>query len=240
MNRTVLNEKRMATSGQMKDVYSLMIQAVPELTFEEATIALCEKSSVIKRVRACFARSAVKDDTIASWKLFYTEVFGIILDLSVLKIPEKREGFDRLIVVANGLTLNGVYDACTKKFPCRCYTEDLNIAVPTNDRIAKESYAVWVRERVEADEELKNQSADNLADQKIIGITLLERMLYELKYFMETGKHLDIENWTLCSGSRDSDGFVPYAYWCDGRFGVGWLYRSCRSLDLRSREAVSL
>jgi hypothetical protein len=42
-----------------------------------------------------------------------------------------------------------------------------------------------------------------LAARNIRGHYLLERLLYELKYFAETGKHLDIDNLTLCSGSRD-------------------------------------
>ena len=121
----------------------------------------------------------------------------------------------------------------------------MDAVVQTNDRTAEEkSYAIWVRERVEADEELANLSADDLvakkAKMKFADITPLERMLYELKFFMETGKHLDIQNVTLCSGSRDSDGSVPCACWRDSGFRVDWDYRGDRLSSLRSREVVTL
>ena len=121
----------------------------------------------------------------------------------------------------------------------------MDAVVQTNDRTAEEkSYAIWVRERVEADEELANLSADDLvakkAKMKFADITPLERMLYELKFFMETGKHLDIQNVTLCSGSRDSGGHVPRAYWRGSRFEVDWDYLDSRDSSLRSREVVTL
>ena len=247
MNWTALNtpkadittQPRPATFGQMKDISSMVIQAVPEMTFEEATICLRKKGEIIERIRGCFPKAGT-DDAVSSWELFYREIFGLTADFSQLKLPPKRPGFDRLIIVAKGLTLNQVYETCAKHFPCWRYTEDLNTAVPTNDRTPTETYAIWVRDRIEADEELKNLSADDLSGQKTKGVTLLERMLHELKYFLETGKHLDIENWTLCNGSRDSGGDVPSASWRDGGFKVCWYY--CRDRDpyLRSREAVSL
>ena len=173
-----------------------------------------------------------KDD----WAAFYKQYFGLDLDLSGVRIPDRQPGFDRLIVVAKGLTLNQVYDVCTKRFPCQRYADDLDKAVSHNDRKPDQAYAIWVRDRVEADEELKNLSADQLKEQGIQGITLLERMLYELKYWDETQKHLDVGNITLCTGSRDFGGYVPSADWDDGEFKVHWLYRSG---GLRARAAVS-
>ncbi len=46
-------------------------------------------------------------------------------------------------------------------------------------------------------------------DPNMTGITLRERMLMEIQYFKETGNHLDVVGWTICSGSRFSDGGVP-------------------------------
>ena len=242
MKRTALNEieTRMATGPQMKDVYATAIQAVPELTFEEATMFLRDKSTHIAKIRACFPKATTKNDVVASWELFYREIFSLTVDLSMLKLPPRREGFDRLIVVAEGLTPNQVYATCEKHFPCSSYYKDLDASVPKNDRVPMETYAIWVRDRVEADEELKNLSADDLVDKKTNGETLLERMLHELKYFLETGKHLDLENWTLCNGSRDSGGRVPDANWYGGFFRVSWDCRDHRSPRLRSREVVTL
>ena len=174
------------------------------------------------------------------WKKFYKNNFNLDADFSGMEIPGKKKGFDRLIVVAQGLTLNQVFDACRKHFPCYRYTDDLDTAVPTNDRTPTVAYAIWVRERVEADKEHKNRSADDLKDAEVTGITLLERMLFELKYFLETGKHLDIENVTLCAGSRCSGGDVPYACWDDGGFYIGWYCAISAFPNLRCREVVTL
>ncbi|MBI3337653.1 MAG: hypothetical protein HY005_03515 [Candidatus Staskawiczbacteria bacterium] len=173
------------------------------------------------------------------WDSFYKKRFG--LTIGDVAVPDHQPGFDRLIVVANGLTLNRVYDACQKQFKCWRYKDDLDKDVATNDRDpANGTYAIWVRDRQEADEENKNLSADQLATRQVNGTTLMERMLYELKYFDETGNHLDIRSATLCSGSRDSGGDVPNAHWCDGEFGVGWGRSGRRDGGLRARSVVSL
>lgn len=174
------------------------------------------------------------------WEGFYRKKFKMSVDLSGVNIvfPEDPE-FTRLIIVAQGLTMNRGYDVCAEYFPCWCYVDDLDKAITSNDRtVDKSSYAVWFRDRKEADEELKNLSANQLAEKKIPGITLLERLLYELKYWDETGEHLDVSSWTLCTGSRDSDGPVPLVGWHGDRLRVDWDYPGGRFGDLRSRAAV--
>jgi len=175
---------------------------------------------------------------ILEWQDFYRKYFGIDADFSAVAMPEHRVEFDRLIIVAQGLTLNQVYDACARQFPCWRWTDNLDAAVTKNDRTPGHAYAVRLRDRREADEELKNLSADQLAEKGIPGITLLERMLYELKYWDETKDHLDVNNVTLCSGSRDAGGHVPSARWYDGYFGVDWYYSYSHCRGLRSRAAV--
>lgn len=188
-------------------------------------------------------KPAIQDlqDILADWQTFYREEFGIEADFSNLRIPQA--GFDRLIVIAQGITAQKVYDQCKKNFDCWKYTDkNLDEAVPTSDRKAENgSYAIWVRNRVEADEELKNLSSNQLKKKNIQGITLTECLLYELKYYKETGKHLDIKNWTLCSGSRHSGGPVPCVRWDPDRrrLEVAWCSSDRASDCLRSREAVS-
>src|SRR3989344_6716905 len=97
------------------------------------------------------------------------------------------------------------------------YVADLDGNVPTNDRDPKNgSYCARFKKTIEADPELANKSANDLAEEKIPGITLLERLLLELGYFLATGEHLDIENVTLCTGSRCSGGLVPSVHWDAG------------------------
>lgn len=178
--------------------------------------------------------------SVYDWQRFYTKFFGTAFDFSDVKIPGKQPGFDWLIVVAKGFTPNKVFEVCQKHFPCWRYRNDLDKETEgRNDRESKEHYAIWVRSRQEADEELKNLSAEDLKEKGVKGITLLERLLLELWYWKETSEHLDVKNITLCSGSRDSDGDVPGAYWDGGRFRVGWCSpRRDAYPGLRARAAV--
>lgn len=112
--------------------------------------------------------------------------------------------------------------------------------VTKNDRTSKTAYAKRFRDRVEADEELnKNLSANQCVAQGIQGITLLERLLLELWYFFQTsGGHLDLQNVTLCAGSRDDGGYVPYVHWSGYKLEVDYYDPDYWSGGLRARAAV--
>ena len=66
-----------------------------------------------------------------------------------------------------------------------------------------ESYAIWIHNRIEADEQYSGVSSYVLEKRGVMGITLLERLLYELMYFGQTGAHLDRHSKTLCAGTHD-------------------------------------
>lgn len=174
------------------------------------------------------------------WQNFYTKFFGLTPDLSGVIIPAHVEGFDRLVIVAQGISLNQVWEVCREQFDCWKYISFGLESVMQESECgpAQATTARWFRDRVEADEEMKSLSARQLTEQNIAGITLMEYLLLELKYFSETGKHLDIKNWTLCSGSRYSDGTVPYVGWRGGRLRVDWYGLGTRDDSLRSRVAV--
>ncbi|GEM_PF-1055477 len=205
---------------------------------------------------------------LASWQNLYLEL-GLKVDVTNLKIPVPQPGFTRLILVPEGMTPNKAFALLEKKMQAWKYPDNLDTI--TSIRDIKKTYVIWVRDRQEADKELKNQSADDLKRDGVNCITLIERFLYELKFFVETphrdgvncitlierflyemffGKtlhggqadnHLDVKNWTLCSGSRTPDGGVPYVGWdpdC-GKVIVGWSYAGSRNDNLRSRAVVS-
>lgn len=183
-----------------------------------------------------------RGEVLAQWSALYREL-GIAVDFTGLKIPAKRRGFDRLIAVPQGIKIQQVYNVCIGAFPCWKWTnEDLDSVVTENDRNpADGNYAIWLRERVEADEEWKNKSADQICERGILGITLLERFLYGLKFFKETGRHLDVKKATLCSGSRYRGGGVPRVSFSkfSGGVGVDWYDPGDASGALRAREVVS-
>ena len=182
-------------------------------------------------------------EPISDWQNFYQRLFGKEYDLSGIRIPEKpSEGRWRLLIIVD-LTLEQLYAKCEELFPCWRWTdENLDEIVNWNERDAKNgAYTIWVGDKVEADDKLKNRSANDIKTKGITTETLTERLIHELKFFDETGKHLDAKKVTLCAGSRFSHGHVPSMDFNPdyGKVYVYWYYPDYRYDSLRAREAVS-
>lgn len=144
------------------------------------------------------------------------------------------------INIPKGLTIEQAYKDCQALFPCWRWTDDNLDQLYNSDRTSKKAYSIKVKANIEADENLKNMSANDLKEKGIKGITLLERLVLEKDYFQKIGKHLDIDNVTLCSGSRGSDGDVPEVDWHDADgLVVHWYNPDNANDNLRSREVVS-
>ncbi len=143
------------------------------------------------------------------------------------------------IPVLKGVTPNKVVKVLRRlNVAMSLYFEDLDKSVTINDRDPKDgSYWIQCTATIEADEENKNLSANMLAERGTKGLTLLERLLLELAYWLTTTKHLDIKNITLCSGSRYSDGSVPSVGWgSDYReVCVDWYSPDSRGGRIRAR-----
>ncbi len=142
----------------------------------------------------------------------------------------------RTVVMREGITVQNLIADRKALFPVYVY---YNLDGLVSDRSTKEAYEVRFRNRVEADEELQNKSANDLQAAGISCITLEERLQMEIDYFKETGKHLDIRNVTLCAGSRNTSGYVPGVYWDDGGLCVGWYDPDDRSGSIRARAVIS-
>ncbi len=149
---------------------------------------------------------------------------------------QKEAGEYWTIDIPQGLTIEQAYKNCEKLFPCWKWTQ--NFDKINSDRTSKKAYSIKVKANIEADENLKNLSANDLTEKGIQGITLLERLVLEKDYFQKTGQHLDIQNITLCAGSRSSDGRVPRVCWDGGKLYVGWDCVDGRHDGLRSREVI--
>ena len=153
-------------------------------------------------------------------------------DLAVSADPNHWDAY-----VMKGVTPNKVVAAFRELgVDVYTYVDDLDAGVPTNDRDPKNgSYRVRFKKTVEADPELAGKSAEMLEAESISG------MLLEFGYFLATGEHLDVENVTLCSGSRSSGGSVPRVDWhADNRkLYVYWFYQWHADGYLRARAVVS-
>lgn len=159
-------------------------------------------------------------------------------DLSGLWVPEHQDGFDRLLVIPQGMTPNAAYGRLESAgIPAWRYIADLNTIF--SSRLPNAYYAVWIRDRQEADEEWQGKSANDALALFVNGITLTEWLVAEENYFCETGKHLDEQSITLCAGSRDPAGLVPRVDWDDSKVDVGWCGAYDAFGSVRLREVVS-
>ncbi|MFA6447053.1 MAG: hypothetical protein WCW31_02220 [Patescibacteria group bacterium] len=177
---------------------------------------------------------------------FYKEVFNLTVDFTNVKIPWDHPGFDWVVMIAQGLTMNQTWAKCTRYI--HSYTppsQNLDSTVTVNDRTSATAYAIRVRGREESDEENAGFSADVLANRKVCGlmnlkqnITLLEYLVLCLWYNWKTrGKLLDTGTVTLCAGSRHEDGTVPCVDNDKGSLGV-WFCQPAASGSLVASRTV--
>jgi len=222
------------TTRQALEFGAAVLKQLPRLEPEDMQYWIKNQG----KLQEVLANALSIPDPRLEWQRFCEEVFGIKTDFSELVLPEKQEGFNWLLVMLEGMTANRIFDKCKERFQSWRYTDDFNTI--SSVRKTDKTYAIWLRDRVEADEENKALSANKCQELGINGITLEERMLLELWYHWKTGKHLDINNVTLCTGSRDSDGDVPSVDWHDGSMGVDYCSPDDADDVLRARSAVSL
>ena len=153
-------------------------------------------------------------DRVEWWKVHFKKRYRINPDFSNLYVPERQPGFDRLVIIPKGLTHRKWIEMAREIHGVDPYVQDLDGSVPKNVRTPKDrSYGIWIRDRQEADVELRNLSANQIWEQKISGIILLERLVAGTAYLFDEMCHMDVDSITLCTGSRYSGGRVPSVHW---------------------------
>jgi len=153
------------------------------------------------------------EEVIAGWVGFYKTHFDINLDVAEVNVPEHHSDFDRLIIIAKGVSLNHVYEVMKKKFTSwKWCVGDLESHMQESERgCTLVSYAIWVRDSGEVDENLRNIPVNGTECPEDTE-TLLERLLHGFKYWVETGTHLDVKTYTWCPSSRHVDGTIPRVF----------------------------
>ncbi|TSC94809.1 MAG: Uncharacterized protein CEN87_343 [Parcubacteria group bacterium Licking1014_1] len=189
------------------------------------------------------SKSENPEVTEINWKIVY-EMLGMQTEYesTIASLKIAKDIVIWTVPVIKGLTCKKVI-TCLKKLgvDIKKYIKNPDIEINHNDRDPNKcgSYTISFKRTVEADEENRNLSADDLKKKSVKGITLLERLLLELGYFISTSQHLDVESVTLCAGSRHKNGDIPRV--CS-RFGILRIYVCwCGSRDqcdhLRPRSA---
>ena len=229
--------KKLDTTRQAMEFGAALLKQAPHLTPEEMQYWIKNQGLL----QDALAKALVIPDPRREWVRFYNDIFGINADyFSDLALPKKQVGFNWLIVMHRGFTEQILIEACKKRFKVQCSIKDKDLIAIKSTRTNDKTYAFWVRDRIEADDENKNKSANDCEREGINGITLPERLLLELWYHWKTGKHLDIENYTLCSGSRIPAGHVPRVTWHAVELEVRYDgYLDSRSDNYRARAVVS-
>jgi hypothetical protein len=212
-----------------------------DMTEDQLQHQIYKKETTRKKIRAIFKDTEPFIEEKERWRKFYQKYFSLELNFTDIAIPE-RPSIDTwsLVIIAQGLTLNQVYKSMSSAFKCWKYADDLDASVTKNTRDTKSAYAIWVHDRVEPDVQYLGHSTKQIDPDMTIGVTLLERMIMEIAYFDFQGKHLDIKGITFCSGSRNSDGFVPCVSFFDSKVDVGWYDLDESFSDCGVREAVSI
>ena len=129
-------------------------------------------------------------------------------------------------------TAEYLFKECKKLFDCYSW---IDLSKVKSDRNG--DYTIEYKPNIEADEEWKNISANDLPKNRKF-ITLEERLQLEIQCFRATGKHLDIDNWTLCAGSRGINGHVPYVDWSGSKLRVSYCHPDNAGVYFRARPAV--
>ncbi len=179
------------------------------------------KTSFGKKLREVFCIVDEYSKNREEWRKFYKTKFDWDVDFSFVIIPVMPNvGKWRLLFVARGLTCNLALKKASLLFKTWKGRDDLDKDLK-NIRNTDSHYAVWVRDKVEPDIETLGKSTNEADPDMKKGITLLERIVFEIKYFAETGNHLDFKGVTFCSGSRYAGGDVPRAFWGGGGLNIG-------------------
>ncbi len=145
------------------------------------------------------------------WEKFYKDEFEKEIDFREVIIPPKPKGNYRLLFIAKGLTPSVVFMVWKFKKASYVYGKTIDSKIASG-RCAVESYAIWAKDTREPDANFLGKSVNETDPNMRNGITLLERMILESKFFAETGEHLDINGITMCSGTKDNDGNIPSVY----------------------------
>jgi hypothetical protein len=237
------NPKSLKFITKLSILAGFVLQVVNEIFFSMSEAELQhwsgKKDNIRKQLRIMFKVKDLFVEEKEQWRKFYQKHFSLETNFNEVIVPDKpTEGTWRLLIIAQGLTMNQVYDSMSKAFKCWRYNDELDAKVPKNARDTKLSYAIWVRDGVEPDEKYLGKSTNQADPDMTIGQTLLERMIHEIVFFDETGNHLDIKGVTFCTGSRDSVGYVPCMNWYDGEVRVSWCGLGSSGSGYGLREAV--
>jgi len=179
----------------------------------------CVKSSTITTSNPC-----------VEWEKFYQEVFGLKVDLSKVPMPSSSIDLNFLQCMPAGLSYGQVHDKekeFAKNQGLGIMDWDANwpglINLNAEERRTTKSYAIRHSGLAEAENKYANRSANWIAQNKIKTMTRLERGVFGLYYYWKNKANIDLQQITYCTGSRHTNGGVPYVNWFDNKLSSNWV-----------------
>lgn len=248
-NREIaMNIPKSITASQMKKLVSLLTGVIPSDLPSELAKRLIDNRRDLEKTLKKILLNKIDNPEIAgiNWSVVYD-----LLDMQKEykffngNFDYVKGGTEWTIPVIKGITCKKII-LCLKKLGVNIkkYIRNPDIEVDRNERDSNEtgSYPINIRRAIEADEENRNLSSDDLKKRGIKGITLLERLLLELGYFSSTGQHLDTESVTLCAGSLHKSGDIPRVCFRSGalRIFICWCGSRDQCDHLRPRSVTKL
>jgi len=238
------------TEGQKLTIGGYLIARLNDITrgldFDSAQEYVEDAGRLVVDVRrGIFGAFAVDfSQWLSKWESFYKKIFGQKYDFSGISVPQGEDVFAWLICMAGDIPAEDWLSKGKNPPPFWKWTdrklEDVLDLSFGRDGWNKQ-YIVRAKANLEADEDLKNLSAIQIAERKINSLGLRERLALGRFLYWDKEVILDRNTLTLCADSRYSDGDVPDVDFNldDGWVDVYWYNPDNRDDSLRVREAVS-
>ncbi len=196
----------------------------------------CVKSSTITTPNPC-----------AEWEKFYQEMFGLKADLSKVQVPSASGGLDFLQCMFGGLSYGQIHDKEKEFYKSKGYgimDWDNNwvtlIKFTLEERLTTKNYAIRHSGLAEAEATYAGKSANWIAQNKIKTMTRKEQMIFALYYYWKNNARIDVEQITYCTGSRYTNGGVPYVNWFGDNLSSNWIDPSAARDMWRPRPVLAL
>lgn len=181
-----------------------------------------QKQRVESDVKVSAPQKTSRETIIADWRAFYKKWFKIDADFSKVVIPEAEDS--RPILVPKGFTIKQFLKG-QEKIRRKNNSEDLNFLEAKHHRSAgKNDYAVCFPQ---SKGKPKYVTVPQASEKRYKGPTILEWLIYNLKFFDETGGFLKQKMWCIASPRPSASPNNPYIY--SVRIGAAEYAVSCFS-----------
>ncbi|MBU0706842.1 hypothetical protein KKG41_00535, partial [Patescibacteria group bacterium] len=202
---------RTISARQMRELAAALMPGIPgDLSSAEAQSLIGRKGWLVNEVERMLRRLPNYARMIEWWGVFYKEVFGTLVQLKPQIVPEEKAGLSRLLVMVKEVSLDQIVDYLAKATAVDTNFSSGHHRDVISPRVPPQHYAIWIRDRLEADCEHRGKSVEMISEEGLCGITLEERLMLEVVHLQRSNeqgfRHLDEGTQTLCTGSRTDRG----------------------------------